>query len=152
MNIDVQKKISDQPIGLLRLITFFETLSADNLALIPLIYAEDAWFKDPFNEVTGLPAIKHVFIHMFLQVEAPRFVVTHHIRQDDVAFMTWDFHFRMKRFSDAEQSIRGATHFRFNRDGYVAYHRDYWDAAEELYEKLPILGSFMRVLKRAARH
>ena len=27
-------------------------------------------------------------------------------------------------------------------------HRDYWDAAEELYEKLPILGGLMRWLKR----
>jgi steroid Delta-isomerase len=29
-------------------------------------------------------------------------------------------------------------------------HRDYWDAAEELYEKLPILGGLMRWLKRQA--
>jgi hypothetical protein len=29
-------------------------------------------------------------------------------------------------------------------------HRDYWDAAEELYEKLPVLGGLMRFLKRAA--
>ena len=27
-------------------------------------------------------------------------------------------------------------------------HRDYWDAAEELYEKLPLLGALMRWLKR----
>ena len=29
-------------------------------------------------------------------------------------------------------------------------HRDYWDAAEELYEKLPLLGALMRWLKSAA--
>jgi hypothetical protein len=29
-------------------------------------------------------------------------------------------------------------------------HRDYWDAAEELYEKLPVVGSLMRWLKRQA--
>jgi len=29
-------------------------------------------------------------------------------------------------------------------------HRDYWDAAEELYEKLPGIGAFMRFLKRRA--
>ena len=149
-NVNQQKK-EDQQKHLLRVVRFFETLSIENLELIPLIYAQDAWFKDPFNEVTGLPAIKHLFVHMFEQVDAPRFVVTGHMLQDDLAFMTWDFHFRMKRFSDAEQCIRGATHFRFDEDGYVAYHRDYWDAAEELYEKLPVLGSFMRILKRAAR-
>ena len=31
----------------------------------------------------------------------------------------------------------------------VNYHRDYWDAAEELYMKLPVLGMLMRGLRRA---
>ena len=88
---------------------------------------------------------------MFVQVEAPRFVVTSSVAQDDAAFLSWDFLFRMRRFSSAEQCIRGATHLRFAADGRVSFHRDYWDAAEELYEKLPLLGSLMRGLKRAAR-
>ncbi|MEO8598749.1 MAG: nuclear transport factor 2 family protein, partial [bacterium] len=71
--------------------------------------------------------------------------------QGDTAFLTWDFRFRMKRFSTEKQCIRGATHLRFDADGRVNFHRDYWDAAEELYEKLPLLGGFMRLLKRGAR-
>ena len=43
-----------------------------------------------------------------------------------------------------------ASHMRFAADGRVVYHRDYWDAAEELYEKLPVLGPLMRWLKRQA--
>jgi len=31
----------------------------------------------------------------------------------------------------------------------VFYHRDYWDAAEELYEKLPLIGSIFRFLHKA---
>ena len=38
----------------------------------------------------------------------------------------------------------------FNEQGLVTMHRDYWDAAEELYEKLPLLGGLMRWLKRRA--
>jgi len=30
------------------------------------------------------------------------------------------------------------------------FHRDYWDAAEELYEKLPVIGALMRWLKKRA--
>jgi hypothetical protein len=45
----------------------------------------------------------------------------------------------------------GATHLVFDADGKVAVHRDYWDAAEELYEKLPLLGGLMRWLKRRAQ-
>ena len=46
--------------------------------------------------------------------------------------------------------MRGASHLRFAPDGRVADHRDYWDAAEELYEKLPVVGGVMRWLKRRA--
>jgi hypothetical protein len=109
------------------------------------------FFKDPFNEVRGTAAVAGIFEHMFVQVDAPRFVVTGSVLQGDQAFLTWDFLFRMKRYSGVEQCIRGATHLRFAADGRANFHRDYWDAAEELYEKLPLLGSFMRWLKRLAR-
>ncbi|MEO6921732.1 MAG: nuclear transport factor 2 family protein [Collimonas sp.] len=134
-----------------RAVHFFENLSLDSLSELPLIYADDAWFKDPFNEVKGVAEIRHIFAHMFVQVDGARFVVTSQLAQDQSAFLTWDFEFRMKRFSKAPQSIRGATHLHFNGAGLVTYHRDYWDAAEELYEKLPLLGGLMRMLKRAAR-
>ena len=44
--------------------------------------------------------------------------------------------------------MRGGSHLRFDAQGRIALHRDYWDAAEELYEKLPVLGALMRWLKR----
>ena len=137
---------------LYRVIDFFQSISADSARTLSQIYTEDVWFKDSFNEVQGLEQVSHIFTHMFEQVDAPRFVVTHSVLQDDQAFLTWDFLFRMRRFSDEEQCIRGATHVRFASDGRVAYHRDYWDAAEELYEKLPVVGSLMRWLKTRARN
>ena len=134
-----------------RLVRFFETISPRTVrAQLALVYAADACFKDPFNEVRGVAAIGAIFEHMFEQVDAPRFVVTTHVLQGLEAFLTWDFKFRMKRFSRAEQCIRGATHIVFDAQGAVSVHRDYWDAAEELYEKLPVLGALMRWLKRAA--
>lgn len=134
-----------------KLIHFFETISPETVEQLGQVYAEDTFFKDPFNEVKGIAPTTAIFRHMFAQVHQPRFVVTSHVLQGDTAFLVWDFLFTMKRFSDQEQRIRGATHIRFNSEGLVNYHRDYWDAAEELYEKLPLLGSFMRVLKRLAR-
>lgn len=137
--------------GLARVTTFFESLSVQSLPHLADIYSPGAFFKDPFNDVQGLPAIRTIFSHMFVQVTDPRFVVTTHMAQGQEAFLTWEFLFRMKRFSREVQCIRGATHFRFDADGLVTLHRDYWDAAEELYEKLPLLGSVMRALKRAAQ-
>jgi steroid Delta-isomerase len=135
---------------LARLRQFFETLSPASVGQIGAVYAPDAYFKDPFNEVRGVPAIEAIFRHMFAQVDAPRFVIHDAVIQGDQGFVTWDFRFRMRRFSTAEQVIRGASHLRFDVAGRVVFHRDYWDAAEELYEKLPVLGGLMRFLRRRA--
>ena len=133
-----------------RVIELFETLREADIARLDEFYQSAARFKDPFNDVVGVPAIQAVFRHMFKALDGPRFVITEAIAQGNQAMLTWDFHFRMRRFSTQPQVIRGSTHLRFSRDGRISLHRDYWDAAEELYEKLPVLGPLMRWLKRRA--
>ena len=137
-------------IDLQRLVQFYQTLSPESLPQVAALYDPQARFKDPFNEVIGHAPIIKIFEHMFGQLEAPRFVVTSSIAQGDQAFLIWNFEFRMKRWSDGQQTIRGASHVRFGWNGQVLVHRDYWDPAEELYEKLPLLGGLMRMLKRSA--
>jgi ketosteroid isomerase-like protein len=133
-----------------RVIGFFESLAPADLPRLADLYTADAFFKDPFNEVRGVAAIQRIFGHMFEALETPRFVVRDVIVQGDQCFLSWDFVFRMKRFSRDEQCIRGGSHLLLAEDGRIKSHRDYWDAAEELYEKLPLVGSLMRWLKRRA--
>ena len=136
--------------NLQRVVHFYESLTFDSVSQIESMYSQDALFKDSFNEVRGIPAIRRIFLHMFNQVDAPRFEITTKIVQGDTAFLTWNFYFRMKRFSKDEQCMRGATHLEFSENGHITLHRDYCDVAEELYEKIPMLGGLMRFLKNAA--
>lgn len=131
-------------------VEFFESLSPGDLQRIDTIYAADATFKDPFNDVRGVPAIQAIFKHMFDALREPRFIVKETVTEGDQCLLTWDFTFRFRRFADATQCVHGATHLGFDSAGRIAMHRDYWDAAEELYEKLPALGALMRWLKRRA--
>lgn len=144
---------SPQPIhqAVTHLVALFETLTPTSVATLPAFYAANARFKDPFNDVTGLPAITAIFAHMFEALEAPRFVVRERIVQGQQCFLTWEFHFRFRRIKQGEeQVILGGSHLVFDAAGLVTLHRDYWDAAEELYEKLPVVGGVMRWLKRRA--
>lgn len=133
---------------------FFEHLQPADVARIAEIYTADAQFKDPFNEVQGVPAIAGIFAHMFEALDAPRFVITTQVQQGAQCFVTWDFLFAMRRLdADKTHTIRGASHLVLREESgvwRVAVHRDYWDAAEELYEKLPVIGGLMRWLKRRA--
>jgi len=130
---------------------FFEQLKPTDVSRLGEFYAADAWFKDPFNEVTGLPEIERIFRHMFAALHEPHFVVTGRMAQGSECFLVWEFRFRFRRFDVKRwQTVRGASHLRWNDQGRVVWHRDYWDAAEELYEKLPGLGVLMRWLRRQA--
>lgn len=133
-------------------VDFFENLQPHDLDGIARLYAADARFKDPFNEVQGVPAIQAIFRHMFEQLETPRFQVTERVWQGDRCFLVWDFHFALRRWRPGTpQVIRGASLLVLAPDGRVQWHRDYWDAAEELYEKLPVIGGLMRWLRQRAR-
>ncbi len=143
--------VCNTPQALDRLVQAFEGLSPDNLPALVALYTTDARFKDPFNDVQGQAAIKAIFRHMFTALHEPRFVVTERVQQGRQVFLTWDFHFRFRRFDTVTpQTVRGASHLVFNEQGRVTLHRDYWDAAEELYEKLPLVGGLMRWLKLRA--
>jgi steroid delta-isomerase len=134
------------------LIDWFEHLSPQTLDRISQFYAANAEFKDPFNEVRGTDAIAHIFRHMFTQVDEPRFVVGSHFSGEDGVMLLWDFHFRSRGpLAPQAMTVHGATHLRFDGEGRVILHRDYWDTAEELYAKLPLIGWLMRGLQRQAR-
>lgn len=133
-----------------RLVRYFETLAPERVAELPEYYAADAYFKDPFNEVRGLQAIQAIFARMYEQVDAPHFKVRQSVVQGSEAFLVWDFEFRF-RGRGMLQSIRGVSQLRFGADGKVTWHRDYWDTAEELYQKLPWFGAFFRWLRRRSR-
>jgi steroid Delta-isomerase len=134
-----------------RIVDFFETLQPSSVQHMGDFYTPDAYFKDPFNEVRGLKEVQRIFSHMYVALHEPHFVVTHTVVQGDQCFIVWDFKFRFKRFDTVTmQTVRGCSHLQLAPDGRMASHRDYWDAAEELYEKLPLVGALMRWLKKRA--
>lgn len=140
--------MSDNPL-IKEIIKRFEGLSLDTVDHLIDLYSTDALFKDPFNEVSGKRDIKKIFVHMFEQVDQPKFIVLNEISNSNQACLTWEFRFRFKDESH-QQVIRGCSWLSICHN-LITEHRDYWDAAEELYEKLPLIGALMRFLKKKLR-
>lgn len=126
---------------------YFECLSPAALADLSSIYAPQASFKDPFNEVRGLNNIRAVYQHMFDNLLEPRFVIQQALTQADHCFLTWDFSFR-RSASSSLMRVHGASHLIFDANGLIEMHRDYWDTAQELYAKLPVVGALVRWITR----
>ncbi len=131
---------------------FYTQITAESVPTLRELYAPDAYFKDPFNEVRGIDSIVKIFSHMFVQIAQPKFEVLSCIQgQGDhanEAFLVWLFYWKKTAQGSEAPPIRGSSHVKFDSLGRVSYHRDYWDAAEELYETLPLLGSVLRLIKK----
>ena len=145
----------NRSVPLARLVDYWQTLTPTTVEAIANFYSADAYFRDPFNEVTGIDKIRHIFADMFVRLDEPTFTITETIEQEDAgthgALLIWDFTFRIKTLTPAvARRIHGSSHIRFAPDGRVQTHRDYWDAAGELYEQLPLVGALMRYLKKRA--
>lgn len=119
------------------------SLTRQSVRHIGQFYAPEVVFKDPFNEVRGVAAMMSIYEHMFDTTDDPRFVIDDRVVDGDQAFITWAFQFGLK---GKPYVIIGSTHLKFNADGLVVLHRDYWDAAEELLQKLPLVGGLIRRL------
>ena len=126
-------------------IRFFDTLSPGSLQHLARFFTDDARFKDPFNDVTGLAAIRHVFEHMFRVTARPSFAVTEAMESGDTALLRWVFTCRIRRY---EIAVTGVSFVLFANDGRVREHIDYWDPAEGIYDRLPVIGALLRWLRR----
>ena len=128
----------------------YDQLSPNNVDNLLSCYSSDAIFKDPFQEVQGHLAIKHIFLKMYEQLHQPQFIVREQlIGESQVAFL-WDFQFSMKRWNTTPKSFSGVSWLYFNDAFLVIKHHDYWDPAAGIYEHLPLIGPVMRGLKSLA--
>ena len=91
-------------------IRFYEEFSPQSIERMPEIYSDDAFFKDPFNEVRGPSAIQRIFYHMYKQVEEPEFFVKEKIGDDRNAVLVWELHFVTQFFRAKNHRLFAAFH------------------------------------------
>jgi ketosteroid isomerase-like protein len=127
---------------------FYENLTAEApKEEYALFFDDSSEFQDPFQKVQGLNAIHTIFVNMYKTLENPRFQVEEVICSDDVAYLRWKFVYALSKNSK-EESFTGVSRVVFTESAKVTSHIDYWDAAEHVYEKIPLLGSLLRFIKR----
>ena len=133
-----QEKITD----------FFENLREDtSIDEFKIIYDDHVRFKDPFNEEKGINAVHEIFAHMYRNLDVPRFTIIEYLEKENIAYVKWKFHFLFKN-QNTEQKFEGVSRLVMNEEGRVSEHIDYWDAAEHMYEQMPIIGWLLRMIKR----
>jgi len=122
-------------------IAFFENIRRDNLAELDALVVPDVRFKDPFNDVTGVAAMR-ACLAMAFDHGTPRFQVKDRARGANGAYLLWRYD------NGAGFAFAGMSEIRFAADGRIAVHIDHWDAGEQLYAKLPVLGWLVGLVRK----
>ena len=133
---------------LARYCALFASLSPQDLPRLGEYFAADARFKDPFNDVRGVPAVQAVFAHMFAATDAPRFEILEQAASGSTGFVRWRFRFAPRGRPTAALEIEGVSRVLFADDGRVVEHVDYWDPVEGLYDRVPLLGGALRAIRK----
>ncbi len=135
----------ESKLSLAKMAAFFSEMSPENVVQVRDLYAQDATFRDPINEVKGAHAIEEVMADLFRQLKNIRVVVREMHGNEDAGCLLWNMHYE---FRGKSRTIPGVSHFRFDQSGKVVAQEDYWDASFVLYGEFPGLGLAMRGIRR----
>ncbi len=134
-----------------RFASFFSSFAADRIErLLPATYAADVWFNDTLKTIRGSAELAHYLRESAAAVEDCRVTIEDTTRSAQGEYLVrWKMMIRFKRFRRGVDTWTiGMSHLRFDADGRVAYHQDYWNAADGLYEHLPLVGGLIRMIKK----
>ena len=112
------------------------------------VYAPNAFLNDTLKTIHGSPAIRDYFIRTARGLKSMK------VTFDDVAVSGQNYYFRwtmetqMKNLAPG-RTVRtiGVTLIRFDREGRVVLHQDFWDSAQGVWEHVPVMGSVLRWIR-----
>ena len=110
------------------------------------LYADNAWFGDPFHIVEGIDDIEHYFIVMAEPVESCTFTVDSMQRSGIDYYARWTMVLDSKAVKGEPIKTIGISHVRFNADGKIIFQQDYWDTSA-MFDRLPVVGYWTRLVK-----
>jgi hypothetical protein len=113
------------------------------------VYAPKLFFNDTLKTIRDVDTLEKYFLTSDDAMASYGLKVEQTISTPEGVFVRWRMDVMFRRFHKGEvQSSIGISHIRFDKDGRVVYHQDYWDAASGLFEKIPVLGACIRAIKR----
>ena len=128
-------------------VAFWQALSAETLDGMDAVMGPAFRFVDPFNDVQGLAAVRQQFAHTYRRLHTVRITVHDRAVSGPTLYLRWTFAFQL-RAGGRNWSLEGMSEVRFGADGKALSHIDHWDAAGQVYEHLPVLGTLIRLIKR----
>jgi len=140
----------EEKAAIARFEAFISDLSTATVrADIRKVYAPALFFNDTLKTLRDVDALEKYFLATDEAMAAYGLKVEQTVSTPEGVFVRWRMDVTFRKFHKGEiQSSIGISHIRFDKDGRVIYHQDYWDSGSALFEKIPVLGAGIRAVKR----
>lgn len=137
-------------VGLERFSSSFADLTREDLGeLMAELYAEELFFNDTIHTFTRRQDLVDYMVQTGGNLSESTVEIQQVIRDGADVFVRWAMDFKVQAAGRKvhSQSI-GMTHLRFDGDGRVVLHQDFWDSGNALYAHLPVVGFMVRQAQR----
>ena len=129
---------------------FFENMTPEQVrATVDSVYAPNAVLYDTLVLHEGIGQIRPYFIKTAERAKGVRVQVLDVLRNGNDFYLKWSMDIDWSAFKKGKTTRSfGMSHLRFNAQGQVVLHYDFWDAANGFFEHIPIVGHMIRWIKR----
>lgn len=115
---------------------------------VTAVYAENAYFRDTFVELHTAQGLEDYLVRSAEATRYCTFDIKHVATENGNYYFRWIMELQLERYAHRPPNIsKGMSHVRFNPEGQIIFHVDYWDAGN-LYEQFPVTGPSIRWVKR----
>lgn len=126
---------------------FFADVTPESVRRLgPELYASDVWFNDTLKTIRGREQVQAYFLKTADHVDFIRAEIVDSAVSGRNCYVRWVMDVQFKGAKAPVRTI-GMTLLRFDREGRVVLHQDFWDSSAGFYEQLPVLGGVMRWIK-----
>ncbi len=112
------------------------------------LYAEKFYFNDTFVILNDIDSLVAHMMKTAGNVDVTTVNIHEVVAGKEDYYLKWTMHMKFKTMGRLVDSVSmGVSQVRFNNEGKIIFHQDYWDGSENLYEHLPLIGRFVKKIK-----
>lgn len=130
--------------------SYVDLTDPDLEARIRATYAPSLFFNDTLHTFHGRDELADYMARTGAGLNESR-VEVHQVLRDGVdVYVRWTMEFRTRAVGrEVHSRSIGVSHLRFDEDGLVVLHQDFWDSGHALYAHLPLVGFAVRRARSA---
>lgn len=108
------------------------------------LYADELYFNDTFKTLRSIDELAPYLQETGETVISSKVEVLSHSQDGEDVYVRWVMDFAFKAAGkNIESRSLGISHLRFNENGEVILHQDFWDSNDGFYSNLPFVGGLL---------